>query len=336
MTSWKSKLAFAGLSVFFIVTTGACTNRTTKTFPQVFTDNSTQYTVQTVADFQYQGKDSTNYTLETFRGRMFATGTQYGIMAVDVSSTPEDPPLVLDILTRGIEPFSSIGGWVLGFLASKATAFSGDYMITSGTQGASAIRVFGSNAPREEARFAASTSNDPNDYTKFQWEAAVAHPTLKRIYGFGRDNLFEIDTTSMPNLRVVNTYAYSANGPVCCPQRAVIIGNRIFVAMRSKLWTIGIKSNGELNTSDITENNSLQAVDITATSRFIYIHHRQATTGSSMLSTGMYLFTLAGQSVRYLPFDPAGKVSVAPDDSTMYSPNATNTAIDITKIFWTN
>lgn len=274
---------------------------------------------QEVADVTFKGQQTSVLSMTVQGNSLFLTGYPFGFSRWDIGAEPENPQL-LGAASDRIDMFSPdppFGGWTVNYFGMGGLAVMGSFAYSSGLAGMSVINIGQSAFPVEAERYPRPTAqgDQPQDVA-FVYETIVPHPGGQPIlYGFSKSDRVYTLAVSGQNAQVVSHMPYSSSGSVCCATGAAAFGGRIFVAMRSFLWSLTPSGNTLQSTATITQ---LNPVNVVSTTRFMYVHHRPTSGGFSGLQAGIYVYDRAGQNVNFLPMDPL-TFAVHPNDTHIYA-----------------
>lgn len=299
-------------------------------------------TNEAIAEVQYRGARTETLQMYQAGGALLLSGKPFGFSQWDVLSNPESPYLT-SAMAEQINTFTDPATpWLPDNYASGALMAVGNYVIGSGRAGATVIDTSSPSAPREVRRYPPMAPNTgssvviptiPSD-PQYQWKGMAKHPTLPIVYGFSEQTkAYRLKMTG-PNLALETMQDYISGGTMCCVLGATNFQNKIFVAFRSHMYVYTPQADGSLgNASMIT---ALQAVNVQATSRFLYVHHQPSAADPVVqtMPAGIYVFDAGGNNIAYINVNPL-RFTVSPTDSHIFA-NDDNNSIRIYKILWTN
>lgn len=326
--------AFMVLVLALLLFLAACTDKRPKpVLTRNATSGNTNGVLQEIGDLYYDEQDTTAVNITISGNSLLMTGYPFIFARYDIGAEPENPRLMAaakrDIL--GFSPDPPFGGWTVDYFGKGALAFRAGYAYTSGGAGASVINGTSANFLREVARYPGLTQagEQPQDIA-YIYNAIVPHPLGQPIlYGFSQSDRVYTLSTNGPSLSMYGSAPYSASGPVCCVEAAAAFNGEIYVAMRSSLWRL--KPNG-VSLQSVNKITSLQAVNVVATQRHLYVHHRPVAGNYNGLEAGIYVFNTAGQMIKYIPLDPL-VFAVHPNDTYLYA-NVDDLSVKIYGIIW--
>jgi len=164
----------------------------------------------------------------------------------------------------------------------------------------------------------------------------VNHPTLPILYGFRRQDFLYTLNLSQGSMQIIKKEAYGNQGEsVCCALGAAIFNNKMYVAFRDRLLYYDVTASGAL--TNIKESKQLNAANVVATSRYLYVQHEPtaaASEGSSRPS-GIYVFDTTGKAVAWFKASSPKKFAISSDDNYIYADLGMG-RIDVFRIQWTN
>jgi len=291
-----------------------------------------------VANVQFGGQNTAVNQMQVAYGSLFLTGTPFVFARWDITASPESPhqTFAASDNVSAFSPDPPFGGWIVSEFGAGAMGIFGNFALTSGSFGASVIQVGPSvQTAQEVARYPMLGANgDQAADVSFEFKAAVPIPSSPYIYGFTeQDGVYLLNASNPANisripLNLPNSVIlpYSNNGPVCCATGAALLGNKIFLGMRSQLWVITVSQATATNGVPFTLGRvaslpgamaSLNPVGVFATNRYVYIHH-ELIPGSNGARPGIYVFDQNFNQVNFFPIQPLS-FAVSPDDVHVYS-----------------
>jgi hypothetical protein len=311
----------------------ACTNRipTSQSLVSISPNTASTGALTYVSNVQFQGQNSGSTLantaisqLQRVGNTLYATGTPFGFMAMDISANPSHPTLLYDAKDN-ISQFSptstGLGFWDPSEEASGALTVLGNFAIMSGRFAASVVNVTG-QIPIEEIRYdmpqVDSNGNESQGAdAAYIWTAVVAHPTLALLYAFTQNSyLYQFTMNSAPQLAAVSRSPYSSSGTVCCVSGATVFSNVIAVAMTNKLWFFDVGSTGTL--SNWIESDALQATLVATSDDHLYIYHSPQA-GNITYARGIYAINSSGDADAFYPIANLYQFAVAHDNSYIYT-----------------
>jgi len=344
MSSSERQLAVLLFSVMVLLQTGCTDRRQPKRFPVSIQRHEPEI-LSAIADVQFDGQQTITHQMLVVGNDLLMTGRPFGFAKWNIGANPENPHLTFAVSDQ-IDQFSPhepidnrppLGSWVQDWYASGALGVFRHYAFLSGSAGMSVVDMSDTHTPREMRRYPPVRADGQVERDEaFVLRAIVPHPTQRLLYAFREQDFLEIfNVASLPAVSIQGKIPYGSDGQnVCCVDGAVIFDGMMVVAMRSRLWMFDVESNGGL--SNARSYDRLQAVNITATSRFLYVQHKPnyASPQGSGNPEGIYVIDQSGRSVAFLNISPI-KFAVSQDDSHLYA-NNNDTAVRIYRIQWTN
>ncbi len=274
-------------------------------------------------------------------GALYMTGKGLGGVALGFGTW--------DLQANGIDPYNLFSaamnidsfqyapsqGWTPDYYASQALGVSstsyGSYAIMSGTLGASIVNLATNREvnryPRPNLGSGATYPSDAN----YIYSAIATHPSLPIAYGMQRQNQMMILSLSSSGMAINTAVSYGSSG-ACCAVGSAVFGGKMYIAMQGKLSMYSLGSNGiPTKTGD---NNTLQAVNISATDNLLYVHHEPNASQSAGMArpAGIYAFDAQGNQVNYFGIRPR-KFAVSHDDGYIYA-NMDDLAVRVYSINW--
>jgi hypothetical protein len=349
-----SKKPLIILALLFLI---SCTEKKNPPAPPKQTLNSTVSPIYAIGDVKHKNpatgaiEDIVALQMMQKNGSLFVTGRPIAFAKWDITSNPEDPHPTFTA-SDNMGAFVPNQKWVPDLFAGSALGIVGNVAFMSGTMGMSLVDMSNTKNPVEIGRH---PFQDPDSLVPFiqdaegafAYKAIIPNPTNPRIlYGFREQDYVYTLNIDYQNKEIINgikaTYdngprvtiarkeAYGPNG-VCCVTGGALFAGRAFVAFRSALWIFGISPNGSLGQPSVI--NSLQAYNVQATDRYVYIQH-VPTGGTSAMnrSAGIYVFDKNGNQVTFLPVTPE-RFSVSPDDQYLFA-NVDNASVRIFRMTW--
>jgi hypothetical protein len=274
--------------------------------------------------------------MKTQGNSLYLTGMPFGFAAWDIGSNPQSPMLLFAVSDN----INNLGpAWVVDWYASNALAINGSYAYMSGVAGTSVISFSPSAAAiATEVNRYPPPSNDPNSTAipqdlAFAYTAIAINPNMPIAYGFTQsDSVYTLGMGGNGTLSQATRTPYAGNGgETCCVSGAATFGNDVFVAFRQALWIYGMNGDGSLSAPLVF--SQMQAVNVAATSRYLYVQH-QPQGGGGSYPAGIYVFNQNGNYVTTLDLTPT-TFTVSQNDQYLYA-NNDGTTVRIYQIQWTN
>lgn len=358
MASRKTQLRFIALAAALLAgcsQTGANKNALRKQAANTPARPVTPKTIFAVGDVKTKnaqmGASSDIVTLQMMQknGALYLVGRPIGFAKWDVASDPESPYPTFTA-SDNILNFVPNGKWIVDYFAGGALGVVGNLAFMSGAVGMSIVDMSRTEQPKEIGRH---PFQDPNadQVVKdaegaFSYKAIIPNPSNPGIlYGFReQDYVYTLNVNysqkdivnasgktydNGPKVTPIRKEAYGPNG-VCCVTGGALFAGRAFVAFRSALWIFGISSNGALGQPSVI--NSLQAYNVQASDRFVYIHHVPSYSAGISKPAGIYVFNQQGNQVAFLPVSPE-RFAVSNDDQYLFA-NVDNASVRIFRMTW--
>jgi hypothetical protein len=295
--------------------------------------NTISSALKQVADVKFQNNDTQVTSMIQKNGSLYLTGRPFGFSRWDVSVDPESPSLTFAASDQ-IDTFAPKGKWVVDWYASGGLGILGRYAFMSGTAGLSIIDISETTHPVERLRIPAvdPNSDQVSSDAAYQYKAIVPSPYGNTIFGFREQDYVYTLSVGNGGAQLVSRDAYGGDGAlVCCVKSATVFMGKIFVAFGSRLVWFDING-GQLTNPG--EFNELQAANVAATDRYLYVQHQPTYGQQQGLKNprGYYVFDQNGDNVDYIASnDNPRQFAVSPGDSHIFM-NNTDTSVTIYRI----
>ncbi len=325
LTNIKVPLALM-LSTLLIGLAGfmaACTNRVSAGLPINMADLTPQQ-LNFRGFIAYQGQPMNTFQLQEQNGYLFATGTPFDFIILNISTDPENPVNIADAKSQMnlFSPDPPFGGWSAASFGSTALSIDGQYAVMSGSMGASVVDFQNIQNPQEIIREPPPTSNlSVYSDSTYMWNGVVALGSL--VFGFQMLNYNYVFGPLPQSLGIIGKNAYSTQS-VCCVMGATYFAplQQIFVAFRNQLVAYGLQYDSSGNFQNLYEvgaANTILAAYVTSSPHLLYVLHEPLYSGiSSPYPAGIYVYSSQYQLVGYLPLTPR-VFAVSDDDSHLYA-----------------
>ncbi|MBI4404167.1 MAG: hypothetical protein HY537_08400 [Deltaproteobacteria bacterium] len=276
------------------------------------------------AEVQFRGDATQIFQMAVRDGLLHVTGKPLFYAIWDISADPENPSQIFS----AVDEFDNFApsGWVVDRHASQVLTLAGKFAILGGTAGLSILDLTSINHPKEVRRYPAGQTTVRDDayvYSGFVMAGGMG-------YGFRNDFIYYLDTSRLPELRLMARDSYEGKS-ICCIRNAAESNGMLYVALQTKLWVLRMGNDGRF--SDSLEVASIQAVRIVSTGRFLYIQHSPTPSIPNPLPAGIYVFDKAtGAEVAYLNTSPL-VFTISENDSHIYE-NLDNQSVRVSRITW--
>jgi len=285
-----------------------------------------------VSTVQFNGQPSQAYQMKSHEGSLYVTGTSFGFSRWDISSDPENPSLTF-AMSDNIVDFTQnflFGAWNLDWVATEALEVFDGYALTSGVSGMSVINISNTSRPVEVLRFPNQSGVSPGSDERYIYQAIVKHPTASKVYGFREQDSLYVLGSVLQGFPILQTLPYVNGRNVCCVEAAAFFNDKLYVAMRSRLWVFNLDASG--NITSVHQIDDLQAVNVVATQNYLFVHHEPTSSNFTPLAAGVYVFDSTGTPVKHLRIRPF-TFAINEAETHFYS-NTNDIGVDIHRIMW--
>lgn len=332
-TSWEKQLRFSLLLASVALIQWGCTNRSFVPFEPQQQAIPAPQVVEAVADVQFQGQPTQALGMKIHSGSLYLIGRPFGFSRWNISADPENPVLTFaasDNIREFALPDLQNGPWVVDYYASRALAITGRYAVLSGDAGISVIDIGQTNQPKEVFRVPISTGLQATADPRFVYEALLPSPTSSLLYGFRQqDSIFYLSGSSGGRLNISSSVGYAPSN-ICCVTGAAAFNGLVYLSLQSRLGVMRPDSSGILSWEQVVDK--LAAVNVVATSNFLYVQHEPGGNSFGLLPRGIYVFDRQGRNVAYMPLSPL-EFAVNESDSHIYI-NQDDISITIYRMLW--
>lgn len=329
-------------SVVLMGTTG-CTDKRPSVVPpsREKIQREPRSSLQFVGDVTFGNKAMNILTVAASGGSLYATGSDFGFMKMDISADPAQPQLIF-AARNNLSAFINGGTFNLDRDASGAVGVwenpssANRYALLSGMGGTVAVDM-STNVPRIVLRRPPPTAKgEPNQDFAYVYRGIIAHPSRPLFLGWTPDSF--LYTLSGQDLSLQSRVSYG-DGTVCCVRNVVAWNGYMVAAFGSRLVYVPFCGDDSDSREDeapcrsgaafgrATVVNSLQARYVAATSRYLYVYHEPSDGFPEGLPfrRGIYLFnaqTGDNEDVVALPMNVRPRLmAVSPQDTHIYVNN---------------
>lgn len=337
MTTLKPhrRAAFVGLTLLLTAFT-ACTDKRPREIieePQVIP--TPLPIIQFIRGYQIDSKITEVQKMTVSNGSLYLTGKPFAFSRWNLTADPESPTVVFaasDNINNEFAPPERFGPWTPDLYASGALAVDGTRAYMSGTAGMSVVDFSDTHHPIEVSRYPAWQNDEPTSDGRFVYKAIMKQPEKNRIFGFRQQDLiYALSTAGFPNLSLLGNVSYPG-GQACCASSVARFANKVWLALGTSMQVYDFTSSGGLRYLGAVTN--LNVVNVYATSRYLYLHHRPTSSSGSAYPTGIYVFDQSLGYVTSLPIDPF-EFAVHDQDTNVYV-NENDQEVGIYRILWNN
>lgn len=337
MASWVRHLRDIGLFLLAGLLLSCTERRQNPPVEPVIIQHKQAEVLEAVADVQFDGGDTQVLQMFVKSNSLYLTGFPFGFSRWDIGADAEAPQLTFAASDQldTFSPYPPLGKWIVDWYASGALTTVGPYALMSGTNGTSIVDMSQTGSPVETYRYP-MPPEDSEDILRdeaFVYKAMAVHPTLPYVYGFREQDYVYTLKMSGSRLKLLKKDSYGPQGSgMCCVRGAAVLGDRLYVAFRSRLWVFPLSSGGGLSAPQ--EIGKFQAYNVASTGNFVYVQHEPtgAPAPGASQPAGIYVFDAAGNQVNYFNLRP-NKFTVASDDRHLFA-NLDNRKIRIFRIRW--
>ncbi|MCB0405678.1 MAG: hypothetical protein KDD51_12925 [Bdellovibrionales bacterium] len=291
--------------------------------------------VEAVADIQFDGGVTEVHKMTVDNGSLYLTGKPFAFSRWNLSADPESPTVVFaasDNINNEFAPPDRFGPWLPDLYASGALAVQGSRAYMSGTAGMSVVDFSDTHHPVEVSRYPAWQNDEPTSDGRFVYKAMLKQPEKNRIFGFRQqDYIYALSTAGFPNMSLLGNVSYPG-GQACCASSIARFAGKIFLALGTSMQIYEFTSTGSLHYLGTV--NNLNVVNVYATSRYLYLHHRPISSGTSTYPTGIYVYDQSLGYVTSLPIDP-NEFAVHDLDTHVYV-NDNDVSVRVYRVLWNN